>query len=1027
MKPVFLQMQAFGPFAGKESISFSDLGESPLFLINGPTGSGKTTVLDAICYALYGSTTGNERDARDMRCQQSDPGLLTEVVFEFSLGGSSYRITRSPDQFRPKVRGEGVTPHNSCADLYKLGPDGTIDTGELLVEKKVGEANDYIRSITGLNAEQFRQVMVLPQGQFRKLLMADSKEKQKIFQSLFQTSIYSRIEDRLKEDSKDIRDAVGNLQSVMRNILDTGGAQNEQDLEEKIAAIATESGGLKGASDEAQSIWSAAEKTLHDAKKLKDDFAELEKVKTREAELEAQSAQAQLDKAQSKQAHAAEKLLPILSRVTEAENARSSTKAEIVEADLTLASAEELLKKANTEYQAEKNREAESTAATAKVHELKSYSGKAEELLKAKEALTGVKLSESAAETEKKRSGQALEEHLKGEGNIQQRIEALQKDISEAEGIDLTVHKLKETLTARNNLSTLQAGLAEAEKDLVRSQKLLSAAEAERDGVDKALKKLRQAWHQGQAAILAEELAEGLPCPVCGSAEHPRPAAESSEMVSEEQLETATTELESKTQLMISARGEVSTGEQRVTSIKSEITQSEQALGEQARQSTDEITERLSKASSQANKLSADREKLETEQKALKNHGDQEAALRKLADGSKTTLANAQKETGKAQTRFDLSEKALPEPYREVGRLEQELKTASERLDSLKKALQEAQATFQQADKARGEAQVSLKQLERNRAKNEQHVASVRSDWNQALSTSVFDTEQAVRLASMPEADLGTLDDKNSKYDDAVLEARATRETLEKQLKGKKPADLPQVEAAEQKARSERDQALEAWRSAAQNVIRLNDTKKNLVARQAEMAGLDARYKVVGTLADVACGLKGSKVSLQRYILGVLLDDVLVQSTQRLMKMSDGRYELRRKLDPGRRNRAAGLDLEVYDDYSGESRSVSTLSGGESFMAALSLALGLSDVVQAQTGGIQLDTLFVDEGFGTLDSEALELAVSTLMDLQRAGRMVGIISHVSELKEQMDIRIDLTKSNQGGSSLKVVSPMMGGV
>jgi exonuclease SbcC len=279
----------------------------------------------------------------------------------------------------------------------------------------------------------------------------------------------------------------------------------------------------------------------------------------------------------------------------------------------------------------------------------------------------------------------------------------------------------------------------------------------------------------------------------------------------------------------------------------------------------------------------------------------------------------------------------------------------------------------------------------------------------------------------MLEANLEALDNRNSKYDAAVLEARATRQTLEKQLKGKKPADLPQVEAAEAKARSERDQALQAWRTADQNVIRLNDTKKNLVAKQAAMAGLDARYKVVGTLADVACGLKGSKVSLQRYILGVLLDDVLVQSTQRLMKMSDGRYELRRKLDPGRRNRAAGLDLEVYDDYSGESRSVSTLSGGESFMAALSLALGLSDVVQAQTGGIQLDTLFVDEGFGTLDSEALELAVSTLMDLQRAGRMVGIISHVSELKEQMDIRIDLTKSNQGGSSLKVVSPMMGGV
>ena len=203
-------------------------------------------------------------------------------------------------------------------------------------------------------------------------------------------------------------------------------------------------------------------------------------------------------------------------------------------------------------------------------------------------------------------------------------------------------------------------------------------------------------------------------------------------------------------------------------------------------------------------------------------------------------------------------------------------------------------------------------------------------------------------------------------------------------------------------------------------MTRLGDTKENLVSKQTEMADLDAKYRVVGTLADVACGLKGSKISLQRYILGVLLDDVLVQSTQRLMKMSDGRYELRRKLDPSKGNKASGLDLEVYDDYSGESRSVSTLSGGESFLAALSLALGLSDVVQAQTGGIQIDMLFVDEGFGTLDSEALELAVSTLVELQQSGRMVGVISHVSELKEQLDVRIDITKS-QIGSSFSLVS------
>jgi exonuclease SbcC len=274
----------------------------------------------------------------------------------------------------------------------------------------------------------------------------------------------------------------------------------------------------------------------------------------------------------------------------------------------------------------------------------------------------------------------------------------------------------------------------------------------------------------------------------------------------------------------------------------------------------------------------------------------------------------------------------------------------------------------------------------------------------------------------MPEDALVQLEQQIAAHDKTVVETTATRKALENQLKGKTPGDLAALKEAEASAKNKRDETIESWRTSDQHMTRLNDTKRNLDAKQAEMAELDAKYCVVGTLADVACGLTGSKISLQRYILGVLLDDVLVQSTQRLIKMSDGRYELRRKLDPGKKNRASGLDLEVYDDYSGESRSVATLSGGESFMAALSLALGLSDVVQAQTGGIQLDTLFVDEGFGTLDSEALELAVSTLMDLQKAGRMVGIISHVSELKDQMDVRIDLVKK-QSGSSLKVYSAL----
>lgn len=1027
MRPSILTMQAFGPFAGTERINFADLGESPLFLINGPTGSGKTTILDAICYALYGSTTGNERDAKEMRCQQSDPNLLTEVTFEFSLGGSSYRITRSPDQDRPKLRGDGITKHPSRADLYQLGPDGTIDTGELLVEKKISEATEYIRSITGMNADQFRQVMVLPQGQFRKLLMADSKDKQKIFESLFETTIYTKIEERLKEDSKDIRDSVAHGQSVILNIMETGGVTDSADLLAQIDTTSSELSERTTAKDTANMAWQAAERALDDANKLKTDFDTLEQVKAQENTLKARLPEINADRAQAKLARAADKLKPIYDRFNEAQTALSKSKQEVAEAEQALAIAEKDKKFADTAYKVENARGKERAAAAAAFHQLQSYAGKAEVLVEAKTAVNAAMEKEGSSKTALMEREKALTKHVEAEAPLHQKIDALEKAIGDAKGIDLTLHKLKEALTAKKQLTTTEENEAKAAKALVNARDRLSKVETSRDNADKILKRLRQGWHQGQAALLAQELEEGRPCPVCGSAEHPAPAQKADQAVTEDQLEEATAKLDAHTKAVIDTSGEVTTYAERVESLHAQKGKHLTDLGDWAQLTEQDINTQLDEATLRANKLADDQTTLVAARNNLKKHAEALVELRQTTELAKADLIVKQQDVGKAQTRFELSEQALPEPYREVGLLERALASANAALSNLEAQLEQARKAFEKADKGKGEAAVSLTGLQRVNKTLEERLASAKDARTDALATSVFNTEQEMMLASMSEIALAELDRQIAAHDKKVLENNATRVALENQLKGKMPGNLPALQEAEEAARSKRDETTESWRTSDQRMTRLNDTKRNLETKQAEMADLDAKYRVVGTLADVACGLKGLKISLQRYILGVLLDDVLVQSTQRLIKMSDGRYELRRKLDPSKGKRASGLDLEVYDDYSGESRSVATLSGGESFMAALSLALGLSDVVQAQTGGIQLDTLFVDEGFGTLDSEALELAVSTLMDLQKAGRMVGIISHVSELKEQMDVRIDLRKSNQGGSSLRVVSPMMGGI
>ena len=674
MKPILLQMQAFGPFAGKETISFADLGASPLFLINGPTGAGKTTILDAISYALYGSTTGNERDARDMRCQQSDPGLQTEVILEFSLGGASYRISRSPDQLRPKKRGEGFTLLKSCASLYKLGADGSSENGDLLVEQKISDATDHIRSITGLNAEQFRQVMVLPQGQFRKLLMADSKGKQDIFESLFQTSIYSKIEERLKEDSRDVRDARKHAESVISNILGNGGVKTELELDEKIEATSAQLKILMTTRDDSQSAWTSAEKALHDANKLKEQFDELDKVTLREAELEADSEEFEAERKRATQAHSAFKLMPIYGRVGEAELVLQKTKEEISEASSLLAKTESSFTEADSIYQKEKNREAERASAASKVNELKSYAGKAEELTAAKAAFEAAQKSEATEKTRRAGSLNALNEHLPLEQKIQTKIDSLQQEIATADGIDVTVHKLDEALLARKKISALRVNLVQAQDALRKAETHSSQADIDCSAADKELKRMRQAWHQGQAALLAKELEDESPCPVCGSTEHPLVATTSSESISDEQLEASTLELENKTKLKFEARGNVTSCAQHVSAIEADIAQSESRLGKQAEQSEDDIAAELSSAQKVAHKLRDDVDTLEVERQSLKNHGVQTAELRENAELAKATFEKALLLTGKAQTRCELSEKLVPEAYRTVGALEKELR-----------------------------------------------------------------------------------------------------------------------------------------------------------------------------------------------------------------------------------------------------------------------------------------------------------------------------------------------------------------
>jgi exonuclease SbcC len=365
-------------------------------------------------------------------------------------------------------------------------------------------------------------------------------------------------------------------------------------------------------------------------------------------------------------------------------------------------------------------------------------------------------------------------------------------------------------------------------------------------------------------------------------------------------------------------------------------------------------------------------------------------------------------------------EKLVPEAYRDAQTLSNAMTDIATKIKTLTAAVTQAQTAFTEKSSQLASAKTNLETLGQQRDTADQALKQAEATWNQALTNSPFATLEAFNSALLSEQDQQALKSQIETYQNQLATLKGAVEQLQTELADQTIPDLQKLDL-ELSDKTNAFNAIEtAWRQLQARHNQLQGVKTKLATAHEKNAELEAQYRIYGTLSEVANGQTGNRISLQRFVLSVLLDDVLIQASQRLNIMSNGRYQLVRKDDKAKGNKASGLDLEVEDGYTGKNRPVATLSGGESFMAALSLALGLSDVVQSYAGGIKLDALFIDEGFGSLDPESLDLAIRTLIDLQASGRMIGIISHVSELKEQMALRLDVI-SSKNGSSIRTIS------
>nr|WP_319552507.1 SMC family ATPase [uncultured Vibrio sp.] len=1014
MKPIKLTMQAFGPFAKTETIDFEKLGSNPLFLINGPTGSGKTSILDAICFALYGETTGNERLGIQMRCDLAAVDLPTEVTLEFSLHNKVYRVVRSPEQEAPKARGDGMTVRKHMASLYELGDS------EKLITSKTTQVKTEITNIIGLTETQFRQVMVLPQGKFRELLLASSKEREEIFGQLFQTDIYKKIEYALKDKASAISKAKNEFDNQIRGALQVAGVSSEEELGVQRETISTQLEEEKKSEQASLEVLNSIKSELQKAQALAGEFtrreqAEValkthlentEEIAVRQDQLDTAKSASKIElqyvalqnaKAQSQQL--SEKISALSQNLNEATNVVTVKEAELKTAKQNVEQVPQLTQlQFNLEIMKEKLIEKSDWEAKIAngLQQKQQFETKLQQYVSLKDKLT-LDAQQGQKNLDQARVDVALVGSIEAEIKQKQR---LLQDVQKLVSLKQEYAK-HDTLTADK-----QQKVELANQTYLKAQQLADRIELK--------------WHNAQAAVLARRLQTGEACPVCGSCKHPHPAQFSEEEVTKEQVQTARAQEREAQASYNQLSNQLEQHHVVARQYQKQVDELSQELGEHAKTEVITIQAELQLANEKLQKLTAiDIAELEKNVEQLNQRcivGETKInELKNQMAGNESTIKANQGQLSKLLENLDPKYSSVEILAEEVTQIKAQIKRLNERLEA-------AQSQLQQATLAKSDIESQLTTNKQWLAESEQKLNEAQTNWQKALNDSRFDDEASYLECKATEQELQAWQKEIDEFKQVQIKLEQTLYDLNQVLKDQEKPDLEAISArlnAQQQHYVDSRNKLDSVRSTFERIEKVRD---DIAALHDKNSKLEAEYKVFGTLYDVASGKTGSRISLHRFVLGVLLDDVLIQSSQRLSLMSKGRYILARKTEGFKGAAGRGLDLVVEDGYTGKMRDVATLSGGESFMAALALALGLSDVVQSYSGGIRLDTLFIDEGFGSLDPESLDLAIQTLVDLQQTGRMIGVISHVSELKEQMAQRIDVEPSRIG-STVSVKSQM----
>jgi len=1001
MKPHQLTIEAFGPYAERVAIDFDALSGEGLFLIHGSTGSGKTFLLDAMCFALYGEVSG-DRSVKGLRSDHAGPLAVPRVELEFSAGGCRYRVQRSPAHTAAKARGQGSTEKVPTAVLLRLvGPDSQA------IASKVTEVTREVEQIVGLNAAQFRQVILLPQGRFAEVLRAKAEEREALLKTLFETVLHERASDWLEEQAKSARLAVLEQNRALA-VLRQQAAQEWQPhalaeipTQDRPAdlAIPADQAGLDGllermsrvvdasrlALEQASSVWAAAQSRRAEVSLQAERFDRRATGRARLAELEqqtptiealvsqlaeatrAEAARASLEAAQQGRQEWQNHQAPLQRDLDRAATARERAQA-LPDGALALG----LL-----QLPAAADLQRARTALAARRVELERLDKQAREADLCRQRAEQADQQQQQAEARRQQAELQRQEQQQRRQAAEAALLAARSAADRLEGLQQAAKAAHQRANAAGELAAGQAAETAALQACQRAESQVAAAKT-------ALQQLRQRQLSGMAARLASALAPGSPCPVCGSGHHPQPARAAADALAPGDLEAAeASEQQASTALQQAALARVALQAQNMALAQ----QAGEAAADAgaARASALEALQAFTNARDQA----AQRPQLE---QAMAQQAEQirqnEASL---AEATTSSALLAQTRAAERQR----AEVLAAELAAELG----------DQIVSPRQVL----AGWEPLELALAALAKTAELSERLASRREQAEQRLSQD----LRAAGFDDGAALAAALRSAEQRQSWSQQITAHQEALQSQRALLAAPELATVAEQRPDTAAAEAEATAADQARNTALERHsqaRGSHADLSRLSDEHRR---QAAALADQQQQAQCLSTIADRCNGKLAPYISLQRWVLSAYLAEICQYANQRLDMMTSGRYQLRLSDGGGRGGRQAGLGLRVLDAFTGEEREVSSLSGGETFQASLALALGVADTVQAHTGGVHLDALFVDEGFGSLDPDNLQLAMDELDRLREGGRLIGIISHVGALRERIRAGIEVIGGDQG--------------